>query len=162
MLVKTKYFGEIDLDEQKVVNFEYGMMGFEKFKKYALLYDITKDQNTTISWLQSLEEVDLAFPVISPFCVDDQYDLTVREEYLETLGTFETQDLVVLLTVTVPETIEQMTANFKAPIIINIAAGKGCQAIAENPSYQVKQKIYEKLKQRKGMGMDAGTLKEIE
>lgn len=149
MLVKTKYFGEIDLDEKKIVMFDNGMMGFENFKKYTLLYDIEKEQQNAISWLQSLEESELAFPVINPFFVDENYDPTVNNEYLEGLGAFGNEDLVVLLTVTVPEKMEKITANFKAPILINAATGKGCQVIAENPEYKVKQEIYEKLQKRK-------------
>jgi flagellar assembly factor FliW len=149
MLVKTKYFGEVDLDEKKVLTFENGMMGFEEFKKYTILYDIEKEQESTISWLQSLDEPDLAFPVINPFILDQSYNPTVNDEYLESLGKFEEADLVVLLTVTVPEKIENITANFKAPIVINAAAAKGCQVIVENQDYKIKQEIYELLKQRK-------------
>lgn len=150
MLVETKYFGEIDLDEKKIVTFDDGMMGFENYKKYAILYDIEKEQQNAISWLQSVEEAELAFPVINPFLVDENYDPTVNNEYLEALGAFENEDLVVLLTVTVPERIEKITANFKAPIIINAATGKGCQVIVENPEYKIKQEIYEELRKRKG------------
>jgi flagellar assembly factor FliW len=149
MLVKTRYFGEVDLDEKKVLTFENGMMGFEKYKKYTILYDIEKEQENTISWLQSLDEPELAFPVINPFVVDKNYNPTVNDEYLETLGTFEEADLVILLTVTVPEKIEHITANFKAPIVINAATAKGCQVIVENQDYKIKQEIYELLKQRK-------------
>jgi flagellar assembly factor FliW len=149
MLVKTKYFGEVDLDEKKILTFDNGMMGFEELKKYAILYDIEKEQKSTISWLQSLDETELAFPVINPLLVDENYDPTVKEEYLEPLGAFKETDLVVLLTVTVPEKIENITANFKAPIIINAATAKGCQVIVENQDYKIKQEIYEQLKQRK-------------
>lgn len=150
MLVKTKYFGEIDLDEKKIVTFDNGMMGFENYKKYAILYDIEKEQKSAISWLQSLEEQELAFPVINPFFADENYNPTVNDEYLEELGAFENEDLVILLTVTVPEDIEKITANFKAPILINAATGKGCQVIVENPEYKIKQEIYGMLKKRKG------------
>lgn len=150
MLVKTKYFGEVDLEETKVITFENGMMGFENYKKYAILYDIEKEQKSAISWLQSLEEQELAFPVINPFFADENYNPTVNDEYLEELGAFENEDLVVLLTVTVPENIEKITANFKAPIIINAATGKGCQVIVENPEYKIKQEIYGMLQKRKG------------
>lgn len=150
MLVKTKYFGEIDLDESKVITFDNGMMGFEAYRKYTILYDIEKEQASTISWLQSLEEPELAFPVINPFQVEENYNPVVNDEYLESLGIFEDKDLVVLLTVTVPEQIEKITANFKAPIVINAATGKGCQVIAENQEYKVKQEIYETLQKRKG------------
>ena len=149
MLVKTRYFGEIDLDDTKVLTFDNGMMGFENYRKYAILYDIAKEQKNTISWLQSLEEPDLAFPVINPLVADEKYDPVVNDEYLESLGEFKEEDLVVLLTVTVPEKIEEITANFKAPIVINAATAKGCQVIAENQDYKVKQSIYEILKKKK-------------
>ena len=149
MLVKTKYFGEVDLDEAKILTFDQGMMGFENLKKYAILYNIDKKQDSTVSWLQSLEKEELAFPVIDPFLVDAGYDPVVNDEYLEGLGEFKAEDLVVLLTITVTEKIEDITANFKAPIVINAATGKGCQVIAENQDYKVKQGIYDMLKQKK-------------
>lgn len=150
MLIKTKYFGEVDLDEKKVITFDNGMMGFEEYKKFAILYDIEKERENSISWLQSLDVPELAFPVINPFLVEENYKPTVNDEYLESLGIFEDGDLIILLTVTVPEKIEKITANFKAPIVINVVTGKGCQVIAENQEYKVKQEIYEILKQRKG------------
>ena len=149
MLVKTKYFGEVELDEAKILTFDQGMMGFENLKKYAILYNIDKKQDSTVSWLQSLEKEELAFPVIDPFLVDAGYDPVVNDEYLEGLGEFKAEDLVVLLTITVTEKIEDITANFKAPIVINAATGKGCQVIAENQDYKVKQGIYDMLKQKK-------------
>lgn len=150
MLVKTKHFGEVDLEEEKVITFDYGMMGFEEYKRFAILYDIEKERESSISWLQSLDAPELAFPVINPFLVDEEYKPTVNDEYLKSLGIFEDEDLVILLTVTVPEKIEKITANFKAPVVINATTGKGCQVIAENQEYKVKQEIYEILKQRKG------------
>lgn len=148
MLVKTKYFGEIDLDESKVITFDNGMMGFKEYRKYTILYDIEKERESTISWLQSLDEPELAFPVINPFLVDENYNPTVNDGYLKTLGEFEDKELILLLTVTVPENMEKITANFKAPIVINAATGKGCQVIAENQEYKIKQEIYEVLKKR--------------
>jgi len=34
MKIKTKRFGEIDLDEQSVVTFKNGILGFPKVKNY--------------------------------------------------------------------------------------------------------------------------------
>lgn len=150
MLIKTKYFGEVDLDEQKVITFDNGMMGFEEYKKFAILYDIEKERENSISWLQSLDVPELAFPVINPFLVEENYKPTVNDEYLESLGIFEDSDLIVLLTVTVPEDIKKITANFKAPIVINAITGKGCQVIADNQEYKVKQEIYDRINKGEG------------
>ena len=65
MLIKTKYFGEVDLDEKKVITFDNGMMGFEEYKKFAILYDIEKERENSISWLQLLCLSYHKFPVLS-------------------------------------------------------------------------------------------------
>ena len=43
MLVKTKYFGEINLSEDKIITMERGMFGFEEYKKYTILFDSEKE-----------------------------------------------------------------------------------------------------------------------
>ena len=73
MLVQTRCFGEIDLDENKIITFDQGMLGFEEYKRYAILYDIEKEK-PTISWLQSLDEPGLAFPIINPCYVKKEYN----------------------------------------------------------------------------------------
>ena len=39
MLVKTRYFGEIDLTDEKIITLDKGLMGFDEFKRYTILYD---------------------------------------------------------------------------------------------------------------------------
>ena len=75
------------------------------------------------------------------------------DELIAPLGELGEENLTVLVTVTVSPDITQMTTNLKAPIIINSDTRKGCQVIAENPDYEIKYKIYEKLnalKEQKG------------
>ena len=54
MLVQTKFFGEIDLPEEKIVTLERGLIGLEQYKKYTILYDCEKEE-ANISWFQSVE-----------------------------------------------------------------------------------------------------------
>lgn len=56
MRIQTKFFGVIDIKEDKIITFEKGLLGFEDFKKYTILYDIEEGRNSVISWLQSVEE----------------------------------------------------------------------------------------------------------
>ena len=44
MLTKTKYFGQVDLDENKILNFEEGILGFEDYKRWTILYDVEEDE----------------------------------------------------------------------------------------------------------------------
>ena len=149
MLVYTKYFGQIDLDEDKIIHFEHGIMGFENLKNYTILFDIEEGDSPNISWLQSLEEPMLALPVINPLYVKADYDPVVEDELLKPLGEITDENLVILLSITVPSDINKMTANLKAPFIINSDTRKGTQIIVENPDYEVKYNIYELLKNRK-------------
>ncbi len=153
MIIKTKYFGEVDLDEEKVITFEQGIMGFEECKKYTILYDVDEGDQATISWFQSLEEPGLALPVISPLLVKADYNPTVEDEVLKPLGEITEENLVILLTLTVPEDLTKMSANLKAPFVINTDTRKGCQIIVENPDYAIKYNVYNaisKLKKEKG------------
>ena len=149
MLVQTRYFGEIELEEDKMITFENGLMGLEDCKRYTLLYDIEAEGEHSYSWLQSLDEKDLALPVISPVYVDESYNPIVEDELLTVIGELKDEDLIILLTMTVPSDIKKMTVNKKAPIIINSATRKGIQIIAENPDYEVKYNFYQALEKEK-------------
>lgn len=153
MLIKTKYFGEIDLDENKVITFNHGIMGFEEYKKYTILYDIEEGKNASISWLQSLEEPGLALPVINPLIIKPDYNPIVEDEVLSPLGNITDENLVILLSLTVPADLTKMSVNLKAPFVINSDTRRGCQIIVENQDYEVKYNVYkkiQKLKEEKG------------
>ena len=118
MLVKTKFFGEVDLPEEKILTFERGLIGLADYKRFTILYDCEKEE-TNISWLQSVDEPTLALPVIKPWLVKEEYNPTVEDELLSSLGELTEENLVILLTMTVPADIKEMTVNLKAPVIIN-------------------------------------------
>ena len=149
MLVKTKHFGEIELEEEKVITFEDGLIGFEDKKKYTILYNNESKGNGTLSWLQSLEEPMIALPVVNPSVAKADYNPIVEDDLLASLGELNEENLVILVTLTVPADMTKMTVNLKAPIIINADTKKGCQLIAENPDYVVKHSIYQELKTMK-------------
>ena len=150
MLVKTKHFGEIELEEEKIITFDEGLIGFEDKKRYTILFNNESKSKGTISWLQSLDEPMLALPVVSPIVAMADYNPIVEDEVLASLGELNDENLVILLTLTVPSDLTKMTVNLKAPIIINADTRKGCQAIAENSDYVVRYGIYKELKEVKG------------
>ena len=150
MLIQTKYFGKIDLEESKIITFDQGIMGFEECKQYTILYDIEDGENPAISWLQSTQEPGLALPVINPFIIKPDYNPVVEDELLKPLGEINEDNLVLLLTVTVPADIKNMSVNLKAPFIINVDTRKGRQAIVENQDYEIKYKVYDIIQKTKG------------
>lgn len=149
MLVKTRHFGEVDLDENKVITFEDGIIGFEDCKRYTILYNNEEEDGSTISWLQSLDAPELALPVISPLSVMADYNPIVEDDVLQPIGELTEDNIIILLTLSVPSDITKMSVNLKAPLIINADTKKGCQIIAENPDYVIKYNIYEQVKKSK-------------
>ena len=150
MLVKTKHFGDVELDESKVIIFEEGIMGLEGLTKYALIFDEEEGKEPTIYWLQSLEDPTIALPVVSPFIIKADYNPLVQQQLLEPLGEISEDGagLFVLLTLTIPKEVKDITANLKAPFVINSDTQKGCQIIAENEDYDIKFRIYDILQEK--------------
>ncbi|CCX89417.1 flagellar assembly factor FliW [Clostridium sp. CAG:590] len=149
MRVQTKFFGEVELDDNKVIEFPNGIIGFEDFKKFAIIYDIEDDRDTKISWLQSLEEPTLALPVVDPLAVTTEYAPMIEDELLKPLGNPADEDLLFLLVMTVPSDMTKVTANMKAPVIISTEERKGVQLIVDNADYPVKFNVYESVQKMK-------------
>lgn len=149
MLAKTKFFGEVELADEKVLDFPNGLIGFENYKKFAIMYDEESKGETRISWLQSLDEPLLALPVIDPLAIVEEYVPVIEDELLVSLGNPADEDLLFLLAMTVPSDMTKVTANMKAPIIINATTKKGVQLIVENEDYPVKFNVYESVQKMK-------------
>lgn len=152
MQVRTKWFGTIEIGDDKIITFEKGLIGLDEYKKYTLIYNTEKSDTDTIMWLQSLDDETLSFPVIKPEVFMPDYDPIVEDALLEPLGDVKTADLIVLVTLTVPSDITKITSNLKAPIIINADNLKACQLIADNEIYIVKYPIYDILKENSKKG----------
>ena len=150
MKIQTKWFGEIDTTEDKIITFEKGIIGFEDFKKFTIVVDAEKESENTMMWLQSAEEPSLALPIIKPEIVKEDYDPIVEDELIKSLGEdIENAYLAVYVTITVPSDLTKMTCNLKAPIIVNMDTMKGTQLIAGNEDYQVRFPIYDILDAKK-------------
>lgn len=141
----TKHFGEIELDESKIINFPSGILGFDNYKEFTILYDNEEGERPDISWLQSIDEPSLAIPIMSPFLVMEEYNPEVEDELLKPLGDMKPDNMIVLVSVTVPSDVTKLSANMKAPFIINAETKKGIQIIIEKGDYEIKYHFYEKL-----------------
>lgn len=147
MKANTRLFGEIDIADEKIITLESGMIGFPELQKFTLIYDEEKN-DSLIRWFQSMDDPQVAFPVIEPSRLFPSYSPTVDNSMLEALGEMKDESVYLLNTITVPKDIEKMAVNLKAPIIINTDTRKGCQLIVED-DYPVKRPIYRLLKEKK-------------
>ena len=132
MKAKTRLFGEIDIEEDKIIHLENGMIGFPDMQNFALIFDEEKGDKAKIMWLQSMDEPEMAFPVMRPELVMPEYNPTVNDEVLEPLGTMTDENIFVVVTLTAVADVKKNSVNLKAPIIINTETRKGCQIIVED------------------------------
>ena len=147
MTTETRLFGTITIEDEKLITFPEGIVGFPFMKQFALIRD-EENENAAIMWLQSMEESQFAMPVIEPNLIEANYNPVVDDEYLAPVGDISPEQTYSLVTITVPADIEKMTANLKAPIVINMSNNKDVKSIVED-DYQVKHPIYENNKKRK-------------
>ena len=141
--------GKIEIEDDKIITLEKGMIGFPDLNHFALIYDEEKEKKyNSIMWLQSMDDPDIAFPVMMPHIVKEDYNPNVSEEMIAPLGKLTPENTYILVTVTVPKNIEDFSVNLKAPVVINMDNRKGVQMIVED-DYPVKYKVYDVLKAKK-------------
>ena len=149
MLVQTRSCGEVNIEEDRVLDFPNGIIGFPDLKRFILLHDSERGENVGIHWLQSVDEPGFAMPVMNPLIVDNTYDPIIEDDILTPLGNLEEDETIVLVTVSVPKDLTKMTVNLRGPFVINATKKKGCQVIVEGEDFSVRFPIYDILQKNK-------------
>ena len=149
MRIETKIFGTVEITDDKIITFENGIIGFPELKHFTLLHDDEAGTDAGIRFLQSMEEPGFAMPVMDPLIVKQDYDPVVEDELLVGIGELNENNLLVMVTVTVPSDLTKMSVNLQGPIIINVEKRLAVQLIVENKDYPVKYPIYDILKSGK-------------
>lgn len=147
--VNTRVFGKIAIEEDKVIRFENGILGFPDLKDFTLIYNVEKGNDAGIKWLQSLQEPGFAMPVMNPELVVSGYCPYFDEELLKPLGEdLSQEEIMMLVTVTIPKDITKTTVNLKAPIIVSVGRRTAVQLINDGEEYSVKHAIYDDIMAR--------------
>ncbi|MBO5622373.1 MAG: flagellar assembly protein FliW [Butyrivibrio sp.] len=150
MKLTTRIFGEVEIEDSKIINFPNGIIGFPDLTRFTLIHDEEEESGkNTIRWLQSVDEPGFAMPVIDPLVVCPDYSPSVDETKVADIGDIKDEDVLVLVTVTVPHDLTKMTVNLMGPFVINTESMKGVQTIVENSDYPVKFPIYDILQKNK-------------
>ena len=151
MQINTKLFGEITIDDDKIIDFPNGIVGFPDLVQFTLIHDEEKGKDS-IHWLQSLQEPAFAMPVMDPLLVCPEYNPEVDDDILKNIGELIPDETLILVTVTVPKELQAMSVNLRAPIVINAAEKKATQVIVDGDEYPIKYPIYEILNKKKKEG----------
>lgn len=149
MNINTRIFGEIEIADEKIIVFEKGIIGFPEMRRFALLHNEEKGKDAGIRFLQSIDEPGFAMPVMDPLIVKPDYDPEVDDELLASVGELNQDNILVLVTATIPSDLTKMSVNLQGPIVINVDEHKACQIIVDGSLYPVKFPVYDILQSRK-------------
>lgn len=144
MLVETTRFGSISVSEEDIVTFPEGMLGFSKIDKYVL---VERVDDSLFLWLQAVKKPSVAFPLLEPEIFEKNYRVELADEDREILQLDNLKHAKVYAIVTIPSDPTKMTANLKAPIVVNLKTKLARQVILHEADYPIRQSIFADLQQ---------------
>lgn len=145
MVVNTSRFGPVQIAQEDIVRFPEGLLGFNDLESFVLLDD---PNDEIFAWLQSCDEPSIAFPVLEPELFEEGFSLNLSKADLQSLDETEAKKLRSFCIITIPEDPAKMTANLKAPIVINVSKRVARQCVLQDNKLEIREPIFQKLQQR--------------
>ncbi len=125
----TKQFGELEFDESIVYHFPNGIPGFEELHNFIIIDD--KDTEP-LRWLLSTDDPNVGLALL-------EASLVAPEIYRELSA--EDGSSTAFAVVVLRRDPEPITANLKAPIVLNHASKSGRQIVLNSDRYSTEYKI---------------------
>ena len=139
IILNNSQFGRVFIEENKIITFPQGIIGFEDLKRYAIL---VFEEYQPFQFLISVEDPEISFPVMSPILVNESYSPNISKDEVSLIGDFKDEDLIMYVIVSIKGDITGVTANLKGPIIINQVERLGQQIILESEEYLLDEKLF--------------------
>ncbi|MFF3922086.1 flagellar assembly protein FliW [Paenibacillus lactis] len=153
MIVNTKRFGPIEVDENQVITFASPILGFEDLARYVFI-QLEEDLHP-FEFLQSIEDENLTFIVMDPFLFYRDYEFQLESHWIESLNVKSEEELRVMVIVTA-RSAEDITCNLKAPIVLNTAKNIAAQIVLDRGDYTTRHSL---LEGKKGEASNADLIK---
>ena len=140
MKISTSYHGDIEIDNQQTLTFNQGIPGFLEETEFVIL---PLPEAEAFQVLQSIQTKELAFIITDPFQFFLDYDFQLELQEIEKLQLQQAEDAAVYVLLTMSDSVEKITANLQAPVIINTKQQLAKQVILMNTAYETKHRIFE-------------------
>ena len=137
-IIETSRFGALAVEDGDVVVFPKGIPGFDDHREWV----IAGEDDDPIKWLQSMNDADVALPVTAPSVILDRYAPRFADEELEEVRLGSDENMMLLVVLSLPAGAPwDMTANLRAPIVLNHVKRIGKQIISLNEDYPLKANV---------------------
>lgn len=136
MIIETSRFGSLEVDEQRLIHFAEGVLGFPEQKAYAL---VQTGEGSAFYWLQAVDRRDLAFVVCDPRLFVSDYNVPVKLEDLQPLSISNLENVQVF--VIVNKVDDLFTGNFQGPIVVNVENRQAKQLVLSDKRYSTRHPL---------------------
>jgi len=138
--IETLRFGQIEVEEEKIVHFKDGIPAFEEEHEFII---VPYDSESPYYFMQSLATPDLAFLITVPFLFFPDYEFELDEVAQHELGIKHQEDMLIYVLITIPGgKIEDMTANLMAPVVLNKENMQAKQVVLDRSRYTTKHRLF--------------------
>lgn len=121
--IKTREFGEIAIEPQYIFNFPNGILGFENLQEFIL---VSVEETAPFKWLISIQQPEIGFILLSPWLADQEFNpgraINISEN-------------AVFVIIKLEKDRGVMTANMKAPIVLDAENNVGEQVILPSDKF---------------------------
>jgi flagellar assembly factor FliW len=138
MRIHTVNFGDLDVPEDKIINFKEGLPGFPQIHRFAV---VELEELKPFQYLQALDDPPISLFIINPFMFDPTYEFRLSDSDMEDINSTNSADLAVYAVATIPDDPNCATLNLMAPIVINDKGRLGKQVILHESRYSVKHPL---------------------
>lgn len=147
MKIQTTRFGEIDFPQEALLHFPEGVLGFPEDRDYLLL-EHDRD-NSPFKWLQSAQSPELAFIVVDPLLIVDRYPIMIDCDTARMIQVRDAAETAAMAILNIPQgDAIRMTANLKAPLLVNPEMRLGRQIIIGSQTFSVSEPVFPRLNER--------------
>jgi flagellar assembly factor FliW len=136
MEIQTTRFGPLDVDDERIMTFPGGLLGFPTHSRFALIQTGTENY---FFWLQSVDDPNLAFVVTQPTIFFKEYDVPLRQETLDELQLTDpaTSQVFVICN----KVGDWLTGNLLGPIVVNAANRLAQQVVLTEKKWTTRQPL---------------------
>lgn len=143
MKIRTRFLGEVEINEDDILVFQDGILGFEESRKFILL---EVPENDSFRVLQDTERESVSFVVADPWRFEPGYDIDIPDEELLKVNIRKKEQLVVVNIVTLSGEFTQSSFNLLAPLVLNMDSRLGRQVVLNSGAYTTKHPLFPKGK----------------
>jgi flagellar assembly factor FliW len=143
--VDTLLNGVIEVPESRILTFVAPLLGFFELRKYV----IYQTQAGPLSWLQSVENRQVAFCVLNPFAAGLDPDMAISPDDVSDIGTVGAADIDVYTIVVLDKDPANVRTNLRAPILVGRGSNKAKQVVLNDPKLPIKLMLRDLLPQQR-------------